>query len=815
MTPIVSAVASLRRRTRRSSLGLKLAALGGAVTALVVWIAFWALSVQIRANTRDSFANELSRNQRTLQHLQTRNASQLLFGASLIAQSPSFLYSLKTYQVEVSAGQRPDERLVIEIEEELGRLSQVVEADLLLVTDDSGRVFASAGPHAAAVPRGTSVASLAAMRLALDPNARADAGGLAVLRVGQAYIETAVYPLVQDGFTVGGLLVGERVDSAFVASARAASDADVVLTAGKSIITATDRALAGASMGALLDAHARDSATTTIRLAGEEYVAAPVWLGETQEHEAVRLWILQPLTRTVAALTRPLRRVFLLYGALAVLVAGIGAVFTARTVLGPFQRFVRYMRSGAATEQRSAPFEADGEALEVRTLNESFGQLMGSLAGKRRELEERTAELAAANVVLTDEISERIRVEQALRESEAQLRQSQKLEAIGTLAGGIAHDFNNLITVISGYTQLALMRSEQNSSTADDLQQVVEASDRAANLTHQLLAFSRKQVLQPTVLDLGDVVKGIAPMLRRIIGEHIVLRIETGASLARVRADRGQLEQVLLNLAVNARDAMTGGGTLTIATANVFDSATPPDADRDEARAVSLAVSDTGQGMTDDVRDRIFEPFFTTKEAGKGTGLGLSTVYGIVKQSDGTIAVNTAPGKGTTFTISLPPAQTMAVTEIAAPDDSELPRGTETILIVEDAEDVRILARRSLVERGYKVLAARNAAEALEIGAAGTIDVLLTDIVMPNTSGPQLVAEYVAIRRAPIVIYMSGYADDALVRYELDPNVVFLRKPFTPAVLARTVRAALDAAHAGANDDSAETGGADVGSAAD
>ena len=810
MTGLLSAVASLRRRTRRSSLGLKLAALGGTVTALVVWVAFWALSVQIRANTRDSFAHELSRNQRTLQHLQTRNASQLLFGASLIAQSPSFQYSLKTYQVEASAGQRPDPRLVREIEEELQRLAQNVGADLLLVTDDSGRVFAGAGPQASVVPRGTSVASLPAMRQALDPNASADAGGLAVLRTGKAYIEVAVYPLIQDGFTVGGLLVGERVDSAFVASARAASDADIVLTAGRSIITATDRRLAGESMGGVLDAHARDSTTTTLRLGGEEYVAAPVWLGETQDHAAVRLWILQPLTRTVAALTRPLRRVFLIYGVLAVLVAGIGAVFTARTVLGPFQRFVRYMRSGAATEQRSTPFEADGEAVEVRTLNESFRQLMNSLAGKRRELEERTAELAAANVVLTDEISERIRVEQALRESEAQLRQSQKLEAIGTLAGGIAHDFNNLITVISGYTQLALMRSEQNSSTADDLQQVIEASDRAANLTHQLLAFSRKQVLQPTVLDLGDVVNGIAPMLRRIIGDHIVLRIESGAPLARVRADRGQLEQVLLNLAVNARDAMPAGGTLTIATSNIFDATSPPDADRDDACAVSLAVSDTGQGMTDDVRDRVFEPFFTTKEPGKGTGLGLSTVYGIVKQSGGTIALDTAPGRGTTFAISLPPAETMVVTEIAPVDDGELPRGNETILIVEDAEDVRILARRSLAERGYTVLVARNAAEAIEIGAAGTIDVLLTDIVMPNTSGPQLVAEYVAIRRRPIVIYMSGYADDALVRYELDPNIVFLRKPFTPAVLARTVRAALDDARGNAN-----ARGTDVGSAAD
>jgi len=290
------------------------------------------------------------------------------------------------------------------------------------------------------------------------------------------------------------------------------------------------------------------------------------------------------------------------------------------------------------------------------------------------------------------------------------------------------------------------------------------------------------------------VVNGIAPMLRRIIGEHIELRIDSRPPLARVRADRGQLEQVLLNLAVNARDAMTGGGTVTIATHNVVDAAPGPLLDRAGASAVTLVVSDTGAGMPPEIRDRVFEPFFTTKEPGKGTGLGLSTVYGIVNQSGGTIAVDSAVGQGTTFTITLPAAGVMSATMPREEEDIELSRGHETILIVEDAEDVRILARRSLEELGYTVLVARNAGDALEISAVGSIDVLLTDIVMPHTSGPQLVAKYLAERPAPIVIYMSGYADDALARYELDSTVVFLRKPFTPSVLARTIRDALDAA---------------------
>jgi len=307
-------------------------------------------------------------------------------------------------------------------------------------------------------------------------------------------------------------------------------------------------------------------------------------------------------------------------------------------------------------------------------------------------------------------------------------------------------------------------------------------------------------------------VQGIAPMLRRIIGEQIELRLESESPLARIRADRGQLEQVLLNLAVNARDAMPMGGVVTIATKNVRDVGNAA-RQQDLPRVLSLAVSDTGVGMAPEVKDRVFEPFFTTKDPGKGTGLGLSTVYGIVNQSGGTITVESEIGRGTTFTIALPAAGVMSTSEPRSAEESPLPRGNETILIVEDAEDVRILARRSLEELGYTVLVARDADDALEIAAAGTINVLLTDIVMPRTSGPQLVARYLAQRPAPVVIYMSGYADDALAKYELEPNVVFLRKPFTPAVLARTVRAALDIA--AADGDSTKSAPASAGTAAD
>ncbi|HEY4305866.1 MAG TPA: ATP-binding protein [Gemmatimonadaceae bacterium] len=771
---------------RRSSLSIKLAALGATVTGAVVVAAFWGLSVKTRNNTREVFAAQLTRNQQTLENLQERTRNQLLFTVSLIAEGPAFQYSLKQFQVEANRGTVPDPTYVVEMQRHLDQLSESARADILVLTDDSARVFAAAGSGEHAVERGASLATLDAVKHALDPNAPASAE-LAVLRTSSGYFQVAVIPLIQDGFTLGALLFGERLDTKFVAAARATSDADIVLLAGNTLVAMSDTTMQRDRLAAVLAARATANAGSTIRVGDEEFMAAPVSFGETQDQQAVRLWILQPLSRQVARLMQPLRREFELFGALAVIVAAFGAAFVARSVLGPFTRFVAYMRSGAATEQRQGRFDSDDESVEVRTLNESFNQLMDSISLKRRALEERTAELAAANVVLTDEISERTRVERALRESEAQLRQSQKLEAIGTLAGGIAHDFNNLITVISGYTQLALMRTDTNSSAADDLRQVVDASDRAANLTHQLLAFSRKQVLQPTVLDLSDVVSGIAPMLRRIIGEHIVLRIENSAPLARIRADKGQLEQVLLNLAVNARDAMPSGGHLTIATSNGGS------ADRATAREVALVVSDTGIGMSDEVKERVFEPFFTTKEAGKGTGLGLSMVYGIVNQSGGRIAFESDVGTGTAFIITLPAAESVGVAEDTIVEAEDRSRGTESILIVEDAEDVRTLARRTLEERGYTVRVARNAAEALEISAAGRVDLLLTDIVMPQTSGPQLVATYLATRPVPAIVYMSGYADDALDQYELDPKVVFLRKPFTPSILARTIRETLNA----------------------
>jgi C4-dicarboxylate-specific signal transduction histidine kinase len=315
------------------------------------------------------------------------------------------------------------------MERELRERLRSVGHDLLIVTDDSGRVFASAANRGAAngiaIARGTSLAGLDAVHRVLDANAPADSGALGVLQTSAGHFQVAAYPLVQSGITLGSLVLGRRLDSAFVAAARAASDAAIIVTAGPSVVATSDPGLNSVVTVESLAARAEASGVVMVRIAGEDFVAASVPFGETERREPVRLWLLQPLSRRVAELTTPLRREFVEFGSLAVLVAMIGAALVAGTVLRPFRRFVRYMRSGAAMEERQGRFDAEHEAAEVRTLNDSFNQLMDSLAAKRRQLEERTAELLAANVVLTDEISERARVEQALRESQAQLRQSQ------------------------------------------------------------------------------------------------------------------------------------------------------------------------------------------------------------------------------------------------------------------------------------------------------------------------------------------------------------------------------------------------------
>jgi len=404
---------------------------------------------------------------------------------------------------------------------------------------------------------------------------------------------------------------------------------------------------------------------------------------------------------------------------------------------------------------------------------------------------------AGENLMACEDITEIRRAGEEKAALQEQLRQSQKMEAIGCLAGGIAHDFNNLLTVIKGYSQLSSIELKEGDPLRGNIDEIQNATDRAASLTRQLLAFSRRQVMEMKVLDLNTLLRDLEKMLRRIIGEDIELAIQPAEDLGRVKSDVGQIEQVIMNLAVNAKDAMPSGGKLTIETANVEldESYARSHVDVKQGHYVMFSVSDTGVGMSPEVRERIFEPFFTTKEKGKGTGLGLSTTYGIVKQSEGHIWVDSVQGKGTTFKIYLPRVNgpREAITEEILRE--ELPRGDETILIVEDEEEVRKLARKILEKQGYRILETLNGDDALLACETrkSPIHLMLTDIVMPGMSGSELARLLKPLYPEIRILYMSGYTDNAIVRHgALGKGVNYIQKPFTMEGLARKVREVLD-----------------------
>ncbi len=471
-----------------------------------------------------------------------------------------------------------------------------------------------------------------------------------------------------------------------------------------------------------------------------------------------------------------------------------------RVVSGPVLRLATAARAISLEKDYSIRVAKEGND-ELGLLTDAFNEMLGQIQERDRalqqahdELERRVEERTAQ---LRQEVTDRQKAQEALRESEEQLRQAQKMEAIGRLAGGVAHDFNNLLTTIMGYGQLLSRRLGEDGPLRTYAEDILKAAERAASLTRQLLAFSRKQVLAPRVVDLNVIVANMDRMLRRVIGEDIELLAVGGAGLGRVNADPGQIEQVIMNLVVNARDAMPAGGRLTIEATNV---------DVDEVYAgshpmmsrgpyVMLAVTDTGCGMDEATQARVFEPFFTTKELGKGTGLGLSMVYGIVKQSGGFIWVYSEVGKGTTFKIYLPRVELPAEALDESLAGEAAPRGTETILLVEDDDLVRELAKDILRDHGYGVMDAPHAREAIRLCEehSGRIDLMLSDLVMPDLNGRKLWERVHPMRPEMKILFMSGYADRAVIHQGiLDPDTPFLQKPFNPDALAAKVRLVLD-----------------------
>jgi PAS domain S-box-containing protein len=466
-----------------------------------------------------------------------------------------------------------------------------------------------------------------------------------------------------------------------------------------------------------------------------------------------------------------------------------------------FTRITGY--TAAETIGRSQDFLGAGpDAARVAEIQAGLGRgegWEGRLVGRRRDGTE--IEVAMAIAPLRDSaggISGSVSAARDVsreRALEAQLAQAQRMEAVGRLAGGIAHDFNNLLTAISGFGELASAGVSSDDPVSEDIGEILKASDRAAALTRALLAFSRRQVMQPSKVDLNEVLSGLTPMLRLLLGENIELELEWDTKLGLVLIDRGQLEQVILNLAVNARDAMPGGGKLTIATANA-------NVDAGDARShvgavpgpqVKLVISDTGLGMSPEVMEHAFEPFFTTKARGKGTGLGLSTVIGVVEQSGGTIDTVSSPGAGSVFTILLP-----RVGGASEPDDTEranpMRGGSETILVAEDQEAVRLYVQRVLSRAGYRVLGAANGQDALALAKTlPHVDLLFTDMVMPGLGGPELSRLLTAIHPGVRTLFASGYSDEALAKdFRSEGPVPYLAKPFTSDELLTRIREVLE-----------------------
>jgi signal transduction histidine kinase len=731
----------VRKIRLRTKFLLSLLAISAGLTAATLFIVGYNVQKRVRQNIFEDLRNSVN----TYQSFERQHQETLARSAQLLANLPNVRALMTTR----------DATTIQDASADVWRLSG---SELLVMADRSGNLLALR-TEAVSFTRDK---AQALMRHSLETGEARDwwfGGG----HLFEVWMQPIYFGSSSEGETLGFLAVGHEIQARAAEDFSSIVSSDVAFHYGTILVASTlDPSLRGLlpPPSPMRTASGAQLAPQEIQLGNERFLVTSVALSPAGG-PAVTLTILKSLDRATAFLN-DLDRVLLGLGLLSVL-AGSALVFL---ISDTFTRPLANLVGG------------------VRALEQGdFGYALESNSGD--EVAEVTAAFDRMRISLRESL-------EGQKQLEERLRQAHKMEAVGRLAGGVAHDFNNLLTIIRGHGDLLLDRPDLDPSQRHSLDQIQRASGKAVSMTRQLLAFSRMQVLQPRVLDLNAVVTDMGKMLPRLIGEHIEYAFVPEPKLGAVKADPGQIEQVILNLVVNSRDAMPNVGTITVRTRNVFvDEAEaakhPP---MTAGQYVLLSVADTGVGMTAETKAHIFEPFFTTKEVGKGTGLGLATVYGVVKQSGGFVWVESAPGKGATFEIYLP-----RVTEAAAKFDVEakpapIPRGSETILVVEDEPDVRELACEFLKVSGYSVLEARNGIEAIELLSkhSGKIHLVLSDMVMPKMGGAELAERLKTIRPDTKVVLMSGYSEYFSGHQDQNTPTVTLQKPFSRSSLVEKIR---------------------------
>jgi signal transduction histidine kinase/CheY-like chemotaxis protein len=731
-------VRNIRLRTKFL---LSLLAITAGLSSATLLIVSYSVQNRVRENIREDLRNSVD----MYQSFERQREATLKRSTQLLANLPNVRAMMTT----------EDSATIQDASEDVWNLSG---SDLMVFADRSGKVVATRAKSASF----ERPAAQEFMQLTLNREEPRDwwfGGG----HLYEVWIQPIYFGAESKDSTLGYLAVGHEIDQRAAKDFSKIASSEVAFRWGDTFVAST---LTDAQQAELARQPQRDSAgSQETQIGNERYLATTVELPPDAQPR-VTLTVLKSFDKATSFL-RDLNRILLALGLLSVIAGSVLVFFISHTFTRPLANLVAGVRALEGGDY-GFPLESTG--------GDEVSEVTGAFSRMRANLQKTQAE------------------QQKLEE---RLRQAHKMEAVGRLAGGVAHDFNNLLTIIRGNSDLLIDRDGADAFHKRCVEQIQKASGRAVAMTRQLLAFSRMQVLQPRVLDLNAVVAEMGKMLPRLIGEHIEHVFVPEPKLKLVTADPGQIEQVLMNLAVNSRDAMPGGGTLTVRTANVettqVDSARhgsmPP------ASYVLLSVSDTGIGMDERTKTHIFEPFFTTKEVGKGTGLGLATVYGIVKQSGGFIWVESALGKGTTFEIYLPLASGPASKAEAEAKQAALRRGSETILVVEDEAGVRELAGQFLKAQGYTVLEAKDGIEALEIAARheGTIHVTFTDMIMPRMSGTELVKRLQAIRPDMKAAYMTGYTEYATSGNESSSNQQssILQKPFSSTSLADMIRAVL------------------------